>query len=346
MAAVSLFSWVFLQAVLLLDVHCGPVKMGPYFMNNAGDTAGRSSQGPASMVKGGSTGGGSYSPDPVFYRPEEPEAPEGYGTSSAAALPSGKSNSHPSLTDSAQAIAWVIPPSVYSGDSKSGQGGATSGSAPSNAVPGPQFFPGELLQLESTMDAGRFISETQERGNPPPPPPQFAVNTEVFNSPPAQEASMPSSPYGYFYGDSKSGQGGAASGSAPSNAMPGPQFVPGELLQLESTMDAGRFISETQERGNPRPPPPPPPFAVNTEVFNSPPAQDGNFYPYDFMFVTGQYPPGTYAQARSSFEQGSDKFIENHYIRYEYPDSHGEERPKQPYPSDAWQGMGKGMPYH
>ena len=134
--------------------------------------------------------------------------------------------------------------------------------------------------------------------------------------------------------------------------MPGPQFIPGELLQLESTMEAGRFISETQERGNP-PPPPPPPFAVNTEVFNSPPAQEasipssyGYFYPYDFMFVTGQYPPGTYAQARSSFEQGSDKFIENHYIRYEYPGGPGEEQPMQPYPSDAWQGMGKGMPNH
>ena len=71
-------------------------------MNNAGYGAGRSSQGQAFMVKGGSTGGGSYSQDPAFYQPEEPEAPEGYGTSSAAALPSGKSNSHPSLTDSSQ----------------------------------------------------------------------------------------------------------------------------------------------------------------------------------------------------------------------------------------------------
>ncbi|XP_059928233.1 uncharacterized protein LOC132472565 [Gadus macrocephalus] len=268
MAAVSLFTWVFLQAVLLLDVHCRPVKMGPYFMNNAGYTAGRSSQGPAFMVKGGSTGGGSYSPDPAFYQHEEPEAPGDYGTSSAAALPSGKSNSHPSLTDSAQAIAWVIPPSVYSGHSKSGQGGAASGSAPSHAMPGPQFVPGELFQLESTMDTGRVISETQERGNPPPPPPPwFAGNTEVFNSPPAQEASMPSSPYGYYY-------------------------------------------------------------------------------PYDFMFVTGQYPPGTYAQASSSFEKGGDEFIENHYVRYEYPDGPGKEHPMQPYPGDAWHGMGKGMPNH
>ncbi|CAL8404719.1 unnamed protein product [Boreogadus saida] len=302
MAAVSLFSWVFLQAVLLLDVHCRPVKMGPYFMNNAGYTAGRSSRGPAFAVKGGSTGGGSYSPDPAFYQPEEAEAPGDYATSSAAALPSGRSYGYPSSTDSAQAIAWVNPPSVYSGDSESGQGGAASGSAPSNAMPGPQFVPGEL-------PGPQFVTGEL-------PGPQFVPGE-----------------------------------------LPGPQFVPGELLQLESTMDAGRFISETQERGNPpRQPPPPPYFAVDTEVFNSPPAQEasmpstspyGYFYPYNFMFVTGQYPPGTYAQATSSFEQGSDDFIENHYNRYEYPDGPGEEQPPmRPYPSDAWQGMGKEMPNH
>ncbi|CAL8236112.1 unnamed protein product [Arctogadus glacialis] len=38
--------------------------------------------------------------------------------------------------------------------------------------------------------------------------------------------------------------------AGPSSAPPpGPEFVPGELLNIESTMEDGRYESESQERG-------------------------------------------------------------------------------------------------
>ncbi|CAL8321943.1 unnamed protein product [Lota lota] len=45
----------------------------------------------------------------------------------------------------------------------------------------------------------------------------------------------------------------------------------------------------------------------------------GYFYPYDWMFPQGQYPPRTYTHFSSSFEPGSADWQENSYLRYEMP---------------------------
>ena len=76
----------------------GSYSPGPVFM----DKGGSYSPGPVFMNKGGSTGGGSYSQGPAPYQPEKQVAPGYYGASSAASLPSGSSNGYPSLPDSSQ----------------------------------------------------------------------------------------------------------------------------------------------------------------------------------------------------------------------------------------------------
>ncbi|KAK0144791.1 hypothetical protein N1851_016639 [Merluccius polli] len=44
----------------------------------------------------------------------------------------------------------------------------------------------------------------------------------------------------------------------------------------------------------------------------------GYFYPYDWRFLMGQYPPGTYTHSSSGLERGRDDWQENHYLRYDY----------------------------
>lgn len=45
----------------------------------------------------------------------------------------------------------------------------------------------------------------------------------------------------------------------------------------------------------------------------------GASYLYDYMFMTGQYPPGTLTHSSESYEQGADHFQDVHYQRYYIP---------------------------
>lgn len=92
------------------------------------------------------------------------------------------------------------------------------------------------------------------------------------------------------------------------------ELTPGELFQLKHTLEDGGFESETQERGSQQPPP-----AYGAAVAPLYGPSSGHFYPYDLMFLTGQYPPGTYIQSSSSIEHGRDDWQENHYIGFDYP---------------------------
>ncbi|KAG7230356.1 hypothetical protein INR49_024461 [Caranx melampygus] len=84
---------------------------------------------------------------------------------------------------------------------------------------------------------------------------------------------------------------------------------------------------ETEETGFLPPVPPPPPLPVHKSAepsFTSQPRPmphpGWGFYPYyDYMFLTGQYPPGTVTHASSSFEQGRDHWQDVHYVRDHYP---------------------------
>ena len=201
------------------------------------------------------------------------------------------------------------PHMIYGGPSAASYGNAGhmgqmagSRSAP---PPGPEFTPGELLNIEGTVEDGRFESETQERGAPPPPFYAAAVG--------------PAASYG------NAGHMGHMAGSR-SALPPRPKFIPGELLNIEGSVEDGHFESETQERG--APPPPPPPYAaavgpaessLSPRVPMMPHGSLGYFYPYNWMLITGQYPPGTYTHSSSSVEHGGNDWQENHYIGYDYP---------------------------
>ena len=119
--------------------------------------------------------------------------------------------------------------------------------------------------------------------------------------------------------------------SRPENVsppLPGPEYQAGELSQFEQTSEKGDYQTETEEQGF-LPPPPLPVSASAGEGFTSQPQPESSmggswgFYPYpyyDYMFLTGQYPPGTVSHYSSSNEQGSDKWRDAQYVRY-YPSS-------------------------
>ncbi|XP_056431625.1 uncharacterized protein LOC130370024 [Gadus chalcogrammus] len=111
---------------------------------------------------------------------------------------------------------------------------------------------------------------------------------------------------------------------------PGSQFIPGELLRIENTKEDGAYESETQEKGakdaqdamvNTRPPQP---------KATMPMGSSEQPFPYDLLFLTGQYARGTYPDFTKSVERGRDDWQVNHYRRY---DDHAEDQRVQSFPS-------------
>lgn len=99
--------------------------------------------------------------------------------------------------------------------------------------------------------------------------------------------------------------------------LPVPEYVAGELAHYEENLEHGDYESETEEQG---PPSGPPPVAMSSgSSFTSEPRPDvrgWRVYPYyDYLFLTGQYPPGTVSHASSSYEHGSDSWHDAHYVR-------------------------------
>ncbi|XP_067427709.1 uncharacterized protein [Thunnus thynnus] len=112
---------------------------------------------------------------------------------------------------------------------------------------------------------------------------------------------------------------------SPPGPPPPPVFQAGELSHMENIYEHGNFESETEDTGFQ---PPPPGVQVSAEQgFTSEPQPSGlgrglvGYPHYDYMFLTGQYPPGTVTHYSSSFEQGRDHWQDAHYIRYHYPSS-------------------------
>lgn len=109
---------------------------------------------------------------------------------------------------------------------------------------------------------------------------------------------------------------------------PEPAYQAGELAHYEGTAEHGFYERESEEQGSPPGPPPyplgpppPPPYPISPEL-----GMIGHPYPelpyivfppyyYDYSFLTGQYPPGTYTHASSSFEHGLDGWKDVHYLR-------------------------------
>ncbi|XP_075959029.1 uncharacterized protein LOC142962434 isoform X1 [Anarhichas minor] len=119
-----------------------------------------------------------------------------------------------------------------------------------------------------------------------------------------------------------------------------PMYQAGMLSQFEKSFDYGNNERETEQQG--RLPGPPPLFLQQEyagQGFISQPNPDSNIagsslpypypypYPYyDFMFLTGQYPPGTVSHASNSYEHGSNYYDDVHYVRDDVP-----EQPMEPF---------------
>ncbi len=91
------------------------------------------------------------------------------------------------------------------------------------------------------------------------------------------------------------------------------------MSEVENSYEHGNYKSETEERGF-QPPPPGVKVLAGHSSSELKPSGPGRSwvvypYPYDYMFLTGQYPEGTITHYSSSFEHGRDHWEDNHYIR-------------------------------
>lgn len=120
-----------------------------------------------------------------------------------------------------------------------------------------------------------------------------------------------------------------------SQPFPGSQYQAGELSTYEGVMEHGTSDRETTEQGFMPPPVPVKRFAGRGKT--SPPRPEfGGYFPfplyyYDYRFLTGQYPPGTYTHASNSYEQGRDSWQDAHYVRDYIPLDPGPVRQDQTY---------------
>ncbi|KAM7395733.1 hypothetical protein PAMA_007148 [Pampus argenteus] len=95
-----------------------------------------------------------------------------------------------------------------------------------------------------------------------------------------------------------------------------PEFQGGELSHTENSYEHGNYESETEDQNSS-----PSGFQVPARrgfISEPQPLGPGRglaWYPYDYMFLTGQYPPGTISHYSSSFEHGRDGYEDAHYIR-------------------------------
>ncbi|CAK6962822.1 hypothetical protein KUCAC02_004220 [Scomber scombrus] len=110
---------------------------------------------------------------------------------------------------------------------------------------------------------------------------------------------------------------------SPAIYPPPPAYQAGEMSNLEEAFEHGNYETETEDQGFYSPPRPMQAFAG--QAFTSQPRPGpgmggywGRYPYYDYMFVTGQYPPGTYTDFSVSNEQGLDNWEDAHYRRY-YP---------------------------
>ncbi|TKS72336.1 hypothetical protein D9C73_006410 [Collichthys lucidus] len=147
------------------------------------------------------------------------------------------------------------------------------------------------------------------------------------SQPGPREIAWAVAPQSFFSGSEEVPAGVHVASSRPENVSPplpppGPEYQAGELSQYEQNVEYGDYQRETEDQGYL--PPPPPPMLVSSERGYTSPSQPqargwGPYPYYDYMFLTGQYPPGTVTHSSSSYEQGHDSWQDSHYVRYHGP---------------------------
>lgn len=121
------------------------------------------------------------------------------------------------------------------------------------------------------------------------------------------------------------GWSGPANVSPPIYPPPPPAYQAGELSHLEEDFEHGNYETETKDQGFY----PPPMQASIGQAFTRQPLPGpgmgrywggyrGSYPYYEYMFLSGQYPPGTYTHLSFNKEQGMDNWEDIHYERY-YP---------------------------
>lgn len=105
---------------------------------------------------------------------------------------------------------------------------------------------------------------------------------------------------------------------------PVPQYQAGELSQVEEVFEHGNYESEREEQSLQAAPPVAQTLTGRISTSESaPPGLSRSWlgYPYDYMFLTGQYPPGTVTHYSESSEQGEDHWQDDVYTRAYLPAS-------------------------
>ncbi len=113
---------------------------------------------------------------------------------------------------------------------------------------------------------------------------------------------------------------------SPPGPPPLPEYRAGELSKYKKIYEHGNSESETEEQGFLPPPPGTQALSGQDSTSERQSLGPGRIwaelpYPYDYMFLTGQYPPGTITHSSSSFEQGTDYWHDTHYVRDYFPAS-------------------------
>ncbi|CAJ1077228.1 uncharacterized protein LOC117824100 [Xyrichtys novacula] len=169
--------------------------------------------------------------------------------------------------------------------------------------------------------------------NLPAPSGYISSSPGGFQHAASEDVAWAVQPLSLLTGVAPAGSNAAGLAAEPVGASYGaqPQYHPGDLAQYEGSYEHGNSESEThgldyqsKSRGAPAP-------AVE-QVYVSPlPVGPGGFggmgfggwpafsYLYDYMFMTGQYPPGTLTHSSESYEQGADHWQDAHYQRYYIP---------------------------
>ncbi|XP_029966336.1 uncharacterized protein LOC115402053 [Salarias fasciatus] len=168
--------------------------------------------------------------------------------------------------------------------------------------------------------------------------PAATQDVEWLKEPPSPLSDVDSSQAAPGMGGGGTAAGGVGAGSSLSHshdsepAGPPVQYQPGELSHIQNTFEHGNYDTETESQGAAAPSPgggslPGPVIldaATGLALLNP---DYYSVYPYyDFLFLTGQYPPGTVSHFSSNFEQGKDFWHDTHYNKYYLPrDSDGQQ---------------------
>lgn len=126
--------------------------------------------------------------------------------------------------------------------------------------------------------------------------------------------------------------GSSASGFAPGLAAPGStDFRGGQMFEQDGSFDHGHYRRETEEEGvRPQPQPLPATFAAGGYTSQRRP-DFGVYLPYyyDYRFLKGLYPKGTYTHSSISHSHGLNNWNDAHYVRDYVPYGPRPERPPQ-----------------